>query len=162
MTLGRRGTQKALRIAAPLNPLDEVVDGLGRRHPMTRPKQHAGAATPVVSKYANDPDMAELVELFVAELPTRVKAMQDALDRRQVDSLKRSAHQLKGAGGGYGFASIGAAAGKLESLLVSLSTTNPTRKDSPDAMAAWSPSELEGVRRELDELIDLCRRASIR
>lgn len=125
---------------------------------MTRPKQHAGAATPVVSKYANDPDMAELVELFVAELPTRVKAMQDALDRRQVDSLKRSAHQLKGAGGGYGFASIGAAAGRLESLLVSLSTTNPT----PDAMAAWSPSDLEGVRRELEELIDLCRRASIR
>jgi len=60
----------------------------------------------LVSELASDPDMAELVGLFVKELPQRADAIEQCLDRSDYQELARLAHQLKGAAGGYGFPTI--------------------------------------------------------
>ena len=113
---------------------------------------------PLFSEFAKDPDMIELVELFVNELPARIKAMQEAIAANNLDVLKRAAHQLKGAGGGYGFPSVSAAAGRLEhSIVESAGGPSPTATAIPTL-----PPEslvLAKIRKELDDLVNLCNRA---
>ena len=60
-------------------------------------------APALFSTLASDPDMGELVELFVDELPGRIASLQAALNSADIDALARGAHQLKGAAGSYGF-----------------------------------------------------------
>ncbi|MCG8404229.1 MAG: Hpt domain-containing protein [Phycisphaerales bacterium] len=68
----------------------------------------------LLSEFADDADMAELVEFFVTELPDRVSALQEALAQGNYAKLASLAHQLKGSAGGYGFPSITEAAKQLE------------------------------------------------
>ena len=95
---------------------------------------------PIVSELAGDPDLRELVQQFVQALPERVHAVVEALSSNDLDGLRRLAHQLKGASGGYGFESIGRAAAALES----------------SARTAAAVGELTT---EVQELIALCQRA---
>jgi HPt (histidine-containing phosphotransfer) domain-containing protein len=69
---------------------------------------------PLSSDLADDPDMAELIEMFLAELPDRIAAVRTAIAAGQRDQVKRLAHQLKGAAGGYGYPAITDAAADLE------------------------------------------------
>lgn len=66
------------------------------------------------SDFADDPDMAEIVALFVSELPQRMAAMQAALAGNDIERLRTLAHQLKGAAGGYGFPKLGEAAALID------------------------------------------------
>jgi signal transduction histidine kinase/CheY-like chemotaxis protein/HPt (histidine-containing phosphotransfer) domain-containing protein len=66
------------------------------------------------SAYADDPDMTELIKLYVESLPQEVAKLTLLLDAGQLDALRRVAHQLKGSGGGYGFARITDVAGQAE------------------------------------------------
>lgn len=100
----------------------------------------------LVSEFAGDPDMQELVDLFVSELPDRVARLHSTWNQTQLDEVKRLAHQLKGASAGYGFPTIGAAAGKLEDALHASNSANQ--------------SSLNALKRDLDNLIDLCNRAA--
>src|ERR1044071_1634517 len=100
----------------------------------------------IVSEFAGDPEMAELVELFITELPGRVSALNAAWTGRQVTDLARMAHQLKGASAGYGFPMIGTAAATLESRLKQLD-------------AATLPASVERLGAEFKALVDLCDRA---
>ncbi len=93
------------------------------------------------SDYRGDPEMAELIELFVSELPDRVRNLQQCFASGDAEGLKRIAHQLRGASGGYGFDPVGHRAHDLESAL-------QTNAD-PDT-----------IRRRLDELVDLCSRVA--
>ena len=76
---------------------------------------------PIYSSYANDEDMAELISMFVQELPQRVTAIEAASRAGDLDQLKTLAHQLKGSAGSYGFQSITDVAGQLERDLKSSS-----------------------------------------
>ena len=69
------------------------------------------------SVYEDDPDMMEIVREFVADLPVRSAALASALETSDLDTLQTLAHQLKGAGGGYGLQQITDAAGVLEQSL---------------------------------------------
>lgn len=60
------------------------------------------------------PQFAALVERFIAELPRRVSAIRDEVDAQRREEAARLAHQLRGAGGGYGFPDVSAAAAMLE------------------------------------------------
>ena len=71
---------------------------------------------PLLSAFADDPDMIELVELFVRELPDRIAAIHRALESRDLQALATLAHQLKGAAGGYGYGTITASAQMVEDL----------------------------------------------
>ena len=57
-----------------------------------------GSVGPILSEFASDPDMTELVDIFVGELPERVRAIESARSERNYDIIARLAHQLKGAG----------------------------------------------------------------
>jgi signal transduction histidine kinase/HPt (histidine-containing phosphotransfer) domain-containing protein len=69
---------------------------------------------PLTSDMADDEDMAELVEQFVATVPERIGALRAASVTGDRVCLARLAHQLKGAAGGYGFPRISESAAALE------------------------------------------------
>jgi histidine phosphotransfer protein HptB len=92
------------------------------------------------STLADDPDLADIVDLFVQEMPERILRLLDRFRAEDREGLRRVAHQLKGAAGSYGFAPISPAAGELEEQIV---------HSAPE----------DQIRRTLDEVIDLCRRA---
>ncbi len=100
-------------------------------------------AASIVSAYADDPDMAELVELFLEELPDRVATIREALGQGDIKKVGQVAHQLKGAGGGYGFPAITEAGLDAEQA------------------AKQTPDDLDQVRRTVDALVDVCNRASL-
>ncbi|MEM1186187.1 MAG: Hpt domain-containing protein [Planctomycetota bacterium] len=97
---------------------------------------------PVRSVFADDPEMVELVELFVSELPDRVRAISDAAREGRAGDLRDLAHQLKGAAGGYGFGIVSEAAAEVEA---------PLRSGGVD---------LNSVRSKVDDLVDLCSRVT--
>ncbi|MGD9649049.1 MAG: Hpt domain-containing protein [Pirellulales bacterium] len=74
----------------------------------------ATAAAPIYSTLANDRELADLVELFVDELPRRVAFLRSLFAAGDRDELERMAHQLKGAAGSYGFEAITPAAARVE------------------------------------------------
>ena len=109
--------------------------------PTPSPKQG-----PLRSSLSDDPDMRPLVEEFVAEMGERVTSLDRSFRNGQAEDLKRLAHQLKGASAGYGFDRLGQAAGALEESLQRLGALS---------------GDLARVRREFEDLVDLCRRASV-
>ncbi len=94
----------------------------------------------IVSELSSDPDMVELVEMFVDELPEKMEAFKSALEAGEIDTLRSLSHQLKGSGGGYGFPSITLAARQLEN-------------------AAIAGQDLEKMAEEIKGLTELCERA---
>lgn len=110
------------------------------------PDESASPIRPLISEFADEPEMRELVQLFTSELPDRVRVIQDAWSTREITSLRRAVHQLKGASAGYGFPTIGQAAGAIEDRLRGLAAS-----DEP----GW-----QTLRRQVDQLITLCRSAS--
>jgi histidine phosphotransfer protein HptB len=80
----------------------------------------AGANTDaecVYSRLGGDPDLADIVEMFVEEVPGRLEIMRDHLSKGDWQGLGRVAHQLKGAAGSYGFDVVSPIAGRIESAV---------------------------------------------
>lgn len=98
---------------------------------------------PLVSEFASDRDMADLVEFFISELQDRVGAMRDACQSGDNHRLRGLAHQLKGAAGGYGFPSITQSAAELESTLIEA-----------------TEAECSAISEKTEALIALCKRAA--
>jgi HPt (histidine-containing phosphotransfer) domain-containing protein len=86
--------------------------------------------------------MMEIVREFACELPDRVTALETCLIEGDLAQLQTLAHQLKGAGGGYGFAQISEAAGTLEQAL----------KDAADASV---------IKQQTDGLCDTLRSVEV-
>jgi histidine phosphotransfer protein HptB len=93
----------------------------------------------VHSSLAGDPELGEIVEMFVGEMPGRVASLLDHLSRKDWDGLRQRAHQLKGAAGSYGFGAVSPCAGRLENII---------RDGEPE----------ERIREAVMELADLCAR----
>ena len=89
--------------------------------------------------------MAELVQFFVDEIDERVTTIQTTAQTNDIAGLRTVAHQLKGAAGGYGFDPISQTAGELERLI---DVTEP-------------PEVTQAIQEQVNELIDLCQRASM-
>lgn len=85
----------------------------------------------IYSRLGADEDLAELIELFVSEIPERLAILRRLAEKGQYDELARYAHQLKGAGGSYGFPQLTAAAAALE-------RTAKARLDIEELTVAWS------------------------
>jgi len=60
--------------------------------------------------------MVDVVQLFLDELPSRLAALHNLLEQQNFPELARLAHQLKGAGGSYGFPQLTPLAAQLEQL----------------------------------------------
>jgi HPt (histidine-containing phosphotransfer) domain-containing protein len=91
------------------------------------------------STVANDTDLKDLVEMFVAEMPGRADNLLARLRSGDWEELRRAAHQLKGVAASYGFAPITLSAARVE-----------------EAIARQEP--IEEVRQAAEDLLDLCRR----
>ena len=76
--------------------------------------RHLPSAGPVRSLKATDAIVGKILHLFVAELPGHVRQSQRGLQEGDWPAAQRTAHQLKGAGGGYGFPRITQLAAALE------------------------------------------------
>ena len=68
----------------------------------------------VRSLFAGESDMADLIDQFVESLPGRLASMHQLLQAGSFAELRRLAHQLKGAGGGYGYPDVTHVARNLE------------------------------------------------
>jgi CheY-like chemotaxis protein len=133
----RSGAQPVPRMLAPVST-SAVASG---EVPNSSARTRTDGLVPLASIFADDPDLAELVLAFVASLPDRIRDLRGAIDREDVPTVRRVAHQLKGAGGGYGFPAITDAAGAVESAI---DRGAPTRR----------------VRGAIEDLVILCRRAA--
>jgi histidine phosphotransfer protein HptB len=68
----------------------------------------------IYSSLGGHPDLGDLVELFVQEMPARIDALETQAQSRDWKQWNRTAHQLKGAAGSYGFAAITPYVARLE------------------------------------------------
>lgn len=84
--------------------------------PLTGPPAEARRAesTVLLSELADDTDMAELVDMYLAGLGPKAALVAELYAEHRLGELARLAHQLKGASGGYGFPTISEAAKKVE------------------------------------------------
>lgn len=101
------------------------------------PKAPCSSTLTIVSEVGDDPEMAEIVVQFVKGLKVHADTLGQAQQNGDRETIRRVAHQLKGAAGGYGFPSITAAAAKLE---------DRARDGAPLAQS-------------VTEVVDLCLRA---
>jgi HPt (histidine-containing phosphotransfer) domain-containing protein len=101
----------------------------------------------IKSQLSNDPDMRELVEMFVDEMPSRAAKLREVLTSQQWKELANEAHKLRGSAGGHGFMTIGNVAAGLEDLVRS-----STGKEE---------AVLAQIRSRVDELVSMCERASV-
>ncbi len=97
------------------------------------------ATSPIYSKLGRDPELSELVEMFVSEVPDRIAAILALHVAGDFVELARLAHQIKGAAGSYGFACVTPAAERLE-------------------VAAGNGEPDDSIRDALDELVAMCGR----
>ncbi|MCH9033628.1 MAG: Hpt domain-containing protein [Planctomycetes bacterium] len=67
---------------------------------------------------ADDPSLADLVAEFVDGLHARAQAIQKAIDAQAFDTIESLSHQLKGAGGGYGYPALSQTAAQLEQCVL--------------------------------------------
>ncbi len=98
-------------------PVDRHALRLTLAHHLDARRAKPGTAPstgPLVSAFADDPEMQGLLGRFVGSLEARLQTLREAPTR---DAMRRLAHQLKGAAGGYGFPSITDAAAALEQAL---------------------------------------------
>ncbi|MDP1564552.1 MAG: ATP-binding protein [Pirellulaceae bacterium] len=66
------------------------------------------------STFSDDPDMGMVIFEFVESLPDRMTTAVKFLQEQNYAELRRLVHQLKGAGGGYGFPQITEIADRVE------------------------------------------------
>jgi HPt (histidine-containing phosphotransfer) domain-containing protein len=106
--------------------------------PVVAAPEETSSDQAIHSVFGSDPDMAGIIEEFVGQLPQRVGEMRAAERNGQWEVLHRLAHQMKGAGGSYGYACLTDAARDLE--------------------AHASPEDAEAAIRALDHLGQLCEK----
>jgi len=95
----------------------------------------------IYSSLATDPDLCELAEMYVDEMPDKIAALETAFSSNDLETLHQKAHQLKGSAGSYGFDQLTPYAAALEA---SISNEQP----------------LNQVCEALDQVLGLCRRVT--
>lgn len=68
----------------------------------------------ILTKYTDDPQLAEIIRDFVASLDQKVADFRSLLTRRETGELERLAHQIKGVGGMYGYPCLTETASLIE------------------------------------------------
>jgi histidine phosphotransfer protein HptB len=106
---------------------------------VTQSKLSCPQSDVIYSRLGTDLDLGEIVTLFVEEMPARTDTLRAKFQSADWEGLARSAHQLKGAAGSYGFDEISPCAGRLEAAL---------EQNEPEAV----------IRATVKELLDLCSR----
>jgi PAS domain S-box-containing protein len=107
---------------------------------------------PIRSTFAAVTKMRKILDEFVEGMAVQVGHITEWLEREDLQSLRRAAHQLKGAGGGYGFPQVTELAGRVER---SIAETEPM-----EVIAArvdelvWLIRQVEGYDAELENRVE--------
>ena len=72
---------------------------------------------PLFSSLGEDPAIRQVINAFVAELPSKVCDLEEAIAQEDIEKVEYCARHLKGEAGGYGFEAIAEAAKEIESSL---------------------------------------------
>jgi len=99
------------RSASPAQPMVLV------ERPDADPDAEPGPAKPIRSSLAGDPNLAVVLAGFVSRLPGTVVELRRLNTAGAAAALARAAHQLRGAGGSYGFGEVSGAAARVEDRL---------------------------------------------
>jgi CheY-like chemotaxis protein len=97
-------------VAKPISP-HKLAEAIERNLPdepsqaetPTSSAQGENSPEAIQSEYVDDPDLADIIDEFVAGLPDTFSRMREAMANNHYERLRRLAHQLKGSGGGYGY-----------------------------------------------------------
>jgi HPt (histidine-containing phosphotransfer) domain-containing protein len=135
---------------------DEVDTGDMREE--GTPSSRDSGPQPLRSRFANDPEMRELVRWFLGELERRVSAIRSALDANDAARLRILAHQLSGSAKGYGFEEIGTAAREVESEIRYIKLHREAMPGSDDD-GLEDEVHIATLAEKTEDLILLCRRA---
>lgn len=102
----------------------------------------SAAIEPLISDFADDPDMLKIIEMFVDGLSDRIESILTAFEDSNCTTVSGIAHQLKGASGGYGYPLMSELAFDVEQL-------------------ANRNAEADQIEAALAVLVDECRRAIV-
>jgi PAS domain S-box-containing protein len=72
----------------------------------------------LVSSLKDDPLLAPVIDIFIEELPTILKELENAISESDNEKLRSISHQLKGASASAGFTALSEYVAKAETLLV--------------------------------------------
>jgi HPt (histidine-containing phosphotransfer) domain-containing protein len=121
------------------------------------PLHPEGGHTPLRSRFADDPEMRELVLWFLGDLERRVSAIRSALDTHDAARLRVLAHQLSGSATGYGFEEIGEAARRVESEIRFITLHREASPAADDGLE--DEVQISTLAEKTEDLISVCRRA---
>lgn len=95
----------------------------------------------ITSSLADDPSYHKMIDMFVNDLPVRLKEMQEALDEGNLQDLAFKIHALKDMGNYAGF---------------------PIYPEETKALEqAVMDNQVDKVRRQLDEMVRLCLKTKL-
>ncbi|MCY2930673.1 MAG: ATP-binding protein [Planctomycetota bacterium] len=92
--------------------IDLILEQAASAPPHPEPRERPPQA--VRSEFADDQDLVDVIEAFVGLLPQRCQAMRETLGNNDLPTLAHLAHQMKGAGGSYGYPALTQAGAQLE------------------------------------------------
>ena len=125
-----------------LRTLSRFLPSSSEPHPLTIPapasEPASVSAQPLRSTMGDESAVQTLLTRFISRLPERVKALRTCLEEEDLEKLRQTVHQLKGAAGGYGYPQLTHQAGRAEQKLA-------------------AGDSLEAVRGEIESLIALVR-----
>ncbi len=90
----------------------------------------------ITSFLADNPDYYKTIEMFVGNLSERIQAMQDSLDRNDLQDLASKVHSLKGLGSFAGFSIYSDMAKEIEKML--------------------DKNQTDEIQKQVDELVRFC------
>ena len=96
---------------------------------------HIPRISPLRSQFADDPEMGELLVLFLSELESKVETMRISVEVGDVDILTRVTHQVRGVAGGYGYPQITTLAAHVEDTLRGGATCGQVEANVYDLLA---------------------------
>lgn len=85
-------------------------------------------SVPLRSSFADDPEMRELLIEFAKSIEETLARLAAAIVASDWEGLGRLGHQLKGAGGSYGFPQISEAGARLERIAADGHATEDLRQ----------------------------------
>lgn len=81
---------------------------------MLKDQQRTQIMAPIFSDFLDEPGMPKIINMFLDEIPKRIAALELFFKEDNKDEFCKMIHQLKGAGGGYGFPMITRMASGIE------------------------------------------------
>ncbi|MFT4554791.1 MAG: PAS domain S-box-containing protein [Planctomycetaceae bacterium] len=135
--------------AASTKPPQESVESANAPSPSvsetSAPEKSPTSIEPLISDFADDPDMVEIIEMFVDGLSDRIESIKTAFEDRNFTTVSGIAHQLKGAAGGYGYPSLSELAFAVEHL-AKQNADDAQIEDALDLLIGQCRGAIVGVR----------------